>query len=167
VSELTALHQELLDYGMEDDIPLPEARESPYVALAAGIIAGPSDDGVSFEAWLTAERPVEKISFEVVSEALIDLLLLGRITIWCGPPSSNEPREVTDIDEAIGFLRDKRRYWWKTEPDGMRTYFGNVDNDLNYWARRAAEATASGDGSTAGPAAPPPILFPRPDGSAG
>jgi hypothetical protein len=103
--ELTALHIVLLDLGLEDWIPLPEAVED---ALHEGRV------GVGDSA--------------CVSNALVELLREGLIEVWSGSPSAAEPSPVSPaLAEAM--LLDLPRYTWRSKADlHERVYYVNVKN---------------------------------------
>ncbi|WP_247046623.1 hypothetical protein [Arthrobacter rhizosphaerae] len=98
----TNLRQALLDLGLEDDIPLPEAATDPEVLS-------------------------EGASVEDISTALIELLREGRIQISAGH-WSQEP-EFVDPGTAEELLRDHEQYTFKSTADlRLRVYYVNVDN---------------------------------------
>lgn len=102
---LTPLHEALLVLGLEDLIPLPEALEDSDVRAAVG--------GVP--------------AIDEVADALVDLLQLGRISVWAAD-WSEEPRRVA-VQNAVQLLHDRRRYAYENEADGLeRVYFVNVEN---------------------------------------
>lgn len=105
MTDLTQLHEVLLELGLEDQIPLPE-------------IAGTQE-----------VRDLDATcDFEDISSALVDLLRAGRIQVWSGR-WPDEPVVVSDsLAEAL--LRDVRRYSFDAEAsdDLERVYFSNVEN---------------------------------------
>lgn len=105
MTELTPIHEALLELGLEDLIPLPEIRETPEVR----------DLGEDYH------------HFEKISTALVDLLRAKRIQVWAGH-WPDEPT-VTSDEVAEAILRDERRYSFDAEADGLeRVYFTNVEN---------------------------------------
>jgi hypothetical protein len=103
---LTTLQRALLELGLEDWIPLPEAVTDPVVIEAVG-----SGD------------PVEKIS-----SALLELLALGRVEFWSGPWDADpSPVPATAVRRL---LLDRRRHSFDAEAraglDGV--YYVNVNN---------------------------------------
>lgn len=107
MTELTPLHEELLELGMEDVIPLWEIISPPEAR----------------------HRRADEPSFEEASEALIDLMEQGRIRVLSGPWHDNDPA-FADPDAAKELLRDRRRYSSAEEiaNDLDRVYFVNVEN---------------------------------------
>jgi hypothetical protein len=106
VSTLSPLHAGLLDLGLEDWIPLPEAVE-------AMTVEGLTDaaDGV-----------------EAISSALRDLLASGQIQVWAGPWQADEPSPVLD-DRAEAMLRDHDNYSYNQDTSAReRVYYVNVRN---------------------------------------
>jgi hypothetical protein len=105
MTEVTPLHEALLELGREDLIPLPEICATAEVrCLGKG------------------SQDLEKIS-----TALVDLLRAGRIQVW-GGRWPDEPTFISD-ELAETILRDERRYSLDTEADGLeRVYFSNVEN---------------------------------------
>lgn len=105
MTDLTPLHEALLELGLEDLIPLPEIRTTPEVRDLA--------EGYQF--------------FEKVSTALVDLLRADRIQVWAGHWPDEPTLVSNDVAETI--LRDERRYLFDAEADGPeRVYFTNVEN---------------------------------------
>lgn len=105
MTSLTPLHQAILEVGLEDVIPLPELLGTPEVRAA-----------------VVGEPTVEE-----VGDALVDLLRLGRVSVWCGH-WPEEPRR-TSGKEAEGLLLDSRRYTFDGETEGIeRVYFVNAEN---------------------------------------
>lgn len=105
MTDLTPLHEALLELGLEDLIPLPEIRATPEVR----------DLGEGYQ------------SFEKVYTALVDLLRAGRIQVWAGHWPDEPALVSNDVAETI--LRDERRYSFDAEADGLeRVYFTNVEN---------------------------------------
>jgi hypothetical protein len=104
--ELTALHTALLDLGLEDWIPLPEAVES-----------------TRFEGLSGADESVAKIS-----RALVDLLREDRIQVWSGPWDAEQPSPVSS-ELAELMLLDHSRYSFASEANGSeRVFYVNVQN---------------------------------------
>lgn len=103
-----ALRREILELGLEDDIPLWEIADT---CRAAGVI-GAGTAGV-----------------EALAEAGLDLSRKGEIRILVGPWAEPDPR-YADIDEAEEVLKDVRRYSSADEiAHGLeRVYYVNVDN---------------------------------------
>lgn len=105
MTEMTPLHEALLELGLEDWIPLPEIRATPEIRT---VVAGDQ-------------------ATEEISAALVDLLLEGRIQVWSGH-WPDEPKPV-DTKNAEEILRDEHRYSFEAEGEGLeRAYFVNVDN---------------------------------------
>jgi hypothetical protein len=105
MTDLSPLHEALLELGLEDLIPLPEIRATAEVR----------DLGKDYQ------------DFEKISTALVDLLRAGRIQVWGG----HWPEEPTFISDEVAetILRDERRYSFDAEADGLeRVYFSNVEN---------------------------------------
>jgi hypothetical protein len=105
VTHETRLHDVLLDLGLEDFIPLPEAVADPEVLRAIG-----------------SEPPVAAVAC-----ALVDLARKGLVQLWAG----RWPNETTRVDPktAEALLRDERSYSFDGDPDGCgRVYYVNVDN---------------------------------------
>jgi hypothetical protein len=101
------MRQAVLDLGMEDWIPLPEAVGTPEVRAAIG------DER---EAWA------------VLSDVLKALVQERRIVICRGRWDDNDPTDVpgTDVLELLGQER-----WYAFHPeeqDEERLYFVNVEN---------------------------------------
>ena len=106
MSELTPLHAALLDLGLEDWIPLPEAVEA-----------------ARFEGLVRADESVAKIS-----RALVDLLREGRIQVWSGPWAAEQPSPVSP-ELAESMLLDHTRYSFVSEANGLeRVFYVNVQN---------------------------------------
>jgi hypothetical protein len=105
MTELTPLHEALLELGLEDWIPLPE------------ICATPEIRGLSEH-----DQEVKN-----VAHALVQLLRQGRIQVWTGH-WPDEPMPVsTETAEAILF--DEGRYSFDAETAGLeRVYYANVEN---------------------------------------
>ena len=105
MSDLTPLHEALLELGLEDLIPLPEVFHTPEVRpLVEG---GPA--------------------VRLVSRALLDLLARGRIQVWSGQ-WWEDPHLASRVD-AEKLLLDERRYSFDLEQTGLeRVYFVNVAN---------------------------------------
>ena len=106
MTERSRLHEALLELGLEDWIPLPEALEAM------------KSDGL-----VTDDQAVEAIS-----RALLDLLRADLIQVWSGPWQANEPAPILD-DRAESMLRDLMSYSFETEASGRdRVYYANVQN---------------------------------------
>ena len=105
ISQLAPLHVALLELGLEDMIPLPEAVTMPEVLDC------------------TPRSEVVKN----VSTALVDLLHLGLIQIWSGHWADEPTLMSTDLTEPA--LRDECRYSFAAEANGLdRVYYVNVEN---------------------------------------
>lgn len=105
MTDLTPLHEALLELGLEDLIPLPEIRATSEVRVL----------GEEYQ------------DLEKISTALVDLLRAGRIQVWGG----HWPAEPTLVSDEVAepILRDERRYSFDAEADGLeRVYFTNVEN---------------------------------------
>ena len=99
------LQNALLDLGLEDWIPLPEAVAAPEIRAA-----------------MDATDPVEE-----VATALAELVRDGRATLYRGRWDS-EPHEL-DTNEALRLLPDRRWYSVHTDdPDEERLSYVNVLN---------------------------------------
>lgn len=105
MTDLTPLHEALLELGLEDWIALPEIAVTPELrALARG------DEAT-----------------ERVARALVELLRQGRIQVWSGHWQA-EPKLV-DLESAESMLGDSRRYGFDAEATGLeRVYYVNVEN---------------------------------------
>lgn len=103
-----ALRREVLDLGLEDDIPLWEIADT---CRAAGLIA----DG--------------PVGVEVLAEVLLDLVRKDEIRILVGRWDDPELR-YADREEAENVLADARRYSSAEEiaNELERVYYVNVDN---------------------------------------
>jgi hypothetical protein len=105
MTTFTHLQQALLELGLEDLIPLPEAFGDPDIRAAVG----------------------GELTVEDVAAALTDLSRMGRISVWAGHWPS-EPRRI-ELHEAEQLLHDPRRYSFEQEAQGLeRVYFVNVEN---------------------------------------
>lgn len=106
MTNLTPLHDALLELGLEDLIPLPEILATPEVH----------------------ELGEEYRHIEKVSAALIGLLREMRIQVWEGF-WYEEPKHISD-ELAETVLGDMRRYSFDAEAaDGLkRVYYVNVNN---------------------------------------
>jgi hypothetical protein len=102
------LERALLDLGLEDLIPLPEAVDAVEVRDAMG--GDPS--------WL------------LVAQALRALLVAGKVRVYRGRWDDDEPVALDDHD-ALALLEHRGWYSWKDE-DGQytqeRVSYVNVDN---------------------------------------
>lgn len=83
-----ALRREILDLGLEDDIPLWEVADQ---CRGTGVIAPGT------------------IGLDVLGEALINLARKGEIRIRVGPWDDPKPKGL-DVEEAEPLLLDRRRY---------------------------------------------------------
>lgn len=105
MTDLTPLHEALLELGLEDRIPLPEILETPEVRPL--VVGGAAAD--------------------LVSRALVDLLEKGRIQVWFGHWSETPSPAPRALAEEL--LLDKHRYSFGAEETGLdRVYFVNVAN---------------------------------------
>ncbi len=96
----------LLELGLEDDIPIPEAFADPEVRAAIG-----------------QEDP-----FRAVSRALQQLLREGRIRLFCGRWDEEDAAPVPD-GQGVELLADAKWYAFHTDdPEEQRMYFANIDN---------------------------------------
>ena len=105
MTDLTPLHEALLELGLEDWIPLPETLEAPEVRP---LVAGGAAVGL-------------------VSCALVDLLARDEIQVWVG----RWPEDPNPAPRALAeqLLLDERRYSFGEEEAGLdRVYFVNVAN---------------------------------------
>jgi len=102
------LRREILDVGLEDDIPLFEIAG----ACQESDLLGPGTAGI-----------------EVLARALLELTRDGAIRILVGHWTEHQPRFATP-DEAELLLMDTRRYSAaeEAEHDLDRVYYVNVDN---------------------------------------
>jgi len=104
VNALTKLQRELLQLGLEDLIPLPEAFYT-------------SDDE-------TTELTGTVDDFRV---ALSELLRLGLIQVWSGHWESDPV--LLSTEDAQGLLRVDEQYIFSSPADlRARAYFANVEN---------------------------------------
>jgi len=105
MTEMTRVQETLLELGLEDFIPLPEAlSESEALSTMRG------------------DRLVDE-----VARALVDLLRRDLIQVWSGHWQAEPTLVSREVAEAI--LLDKRRYSYDTEADGTeRVYYVNVEN---------------------------------------
>jgi hypothetical protein len=95
----------LLELGLEDWTPIPEAMTSPEVKEAAGT----------------------PVPIRVVADALRTLLSEGKLLVYRGRWDA-EPDRVP-LSEALLLLQDE--YWYTfhiDDPGEVRLYFVNVDN---------------------------------------
>jgi len=105
MTNLTPLHEALLELGLEDWIPLPEILDAPEV------------------------RPLveEGKAVGLVARALVDLLAQDRIQVWFGQWSADPSPAPRELAEEL--LLDERRYSFGAEDAGLdRVYFVNVAN---------------------------------------
>lgn len=105
-----SLRREILELGLEDDIPLWELAD---VCRAAGLI----DD-----------RPT---GVDALARVLVGLVRQGEIHVLVGAWSDPEPRQAV-LDQAERLLADQRHYSSAQEvAHGLeRVYFVNADNTL-------------------------------------
>jgi hypothetical protein len=104
--DAAAVRQELLDLGLEDSIPLPEA-----VATARS---------------LGCEHPEHD-----VREAVTELTRQGHFRWWRGPWAREDEHIEVPAHELELLLQDLRWYRFRLEePDEERLYFVNVENIL-------------------------------------
>lgn len=95
----------LLELGLKDWIPLPEAMSSPEVIAAAA-----NEDAES-----------------AIREALVVLLRSGEVAIYRGP--WNEESEPVDESVALRLLDESMWYRFRIDdPHEERLYFVNVAN---------------------------------------
>lgn len=105
MTNLTPLHEALLELGLEDWISLPEILETPEVRP---LVAGGTGVGL-------------------VSRALVELLVRGQIQVWFGHWSEDPSPAPRPLAEEL--LLDERRYSFDAEEAGLdRVYFVNVAN---------------------------------------
>ncbi|MBT0995416.1 hypothetical protein KIN34_14090 [Cellulomonas sp. DKR-3] len=105
VTDLTPLHDALLELGLEDWIPLPEILDTPEVR--------PLVEG---------EAAIHR-----VSSALVDLLAQDLIQVWFGKWSDEPSPAPRTLAEEL--LLDERRYSVSAEDADLdRAYFVNVAN---------------------------------------
>lgn len=107
MTELTPLQEALLDQGLEIETPLAEAFRDREIRAAGG--GNPT--------------------VEEVSAALLELLSLGRISVWAGHWADHDPRRV-EGEKAKQLLGDPRQYEFANEEKyGLdRVYYANVEN---------------------------------------
>jgi hypothetical protein len=102
---LPALYRALLELGLEDWIPLPEALATPEVR----------------------ETVKQGEIVHAVREALVELLLGGRIRIYRGRWDA-DPVPVS-ATQAVELLNEDRWYSFRIDDtDEERLYFVNVEN---------------------------------------
>jgi hypothetical protein len=107
VSDDVTVKNALLDPGMEDWIPVPEAVGSVEVKAALPL---------GREAWCA------------VSAALQALALEGRIRVYRGRWNDENPRELS-TSEAVAELADQRWYaFHPDDPNEERVSFVNIAN---------------------------------------
>lgn len=105
MTELTPLHEALLELGLEDWIPLPEIFATPEVR--------PHVEG--------------RAAIGLVSRALIDLLEETRIQVWFGQWWEDSRPASRALAKEL--LLDERRYAYDAEDAGLeRVYYVNVAN---------------------------------------
>jgi hypothetical protein len=105
VVDMASLESEILDLGLEDDIPLAELRSVPEVRAAAG-----------------TERPDDEIR-----DVLRKLLREGRIFVLAG--QWNEEPNVVTRSAALTLIDDPASYdWHHDNPGKRRVYYVNRDN---------------------------------------
>lgn len=101
-----ALRSALLELGLEDQIPLPEALGVEEVRAAADT-ADPVGD---------------------IGRALTSLAAEGRVVFYRGRWDDNDPPELP-ADVAAALLSDERWYRWRAnEADAERLYYINTMN---------------------------------------
>lgn len=107
MTHLTRLQEALLKQGLEVVTPLAEIMTDP------DILASTSGD----------------LTWRTVADALLGLLMLGRISVWAGHWSENDPARVSD-GRAEQLLADPRQYSYELESaNGLdRVYYANVEN---------------------------------------
>ena len=96
----------LLDLGLEDWIPLPEAVAEPEVVAAA-----------------SGAEPAQ-----AVADALVELVVEGKVLVYRGQWDSNDLEPVPS-DDALALLREP--HWFTFHVDDLveeRLYFVNVLN---------------------------------------
>jgi hypothetical protein len=99
------LRDALLDLGLEDWIPIPEAVGDPEVIAAAA-----SSD----------------VAAKVAAE-LKSLLIDGKVRLYRGP--WNGESEPVSTPEALDLLTDSKWFTYRLDdPNEVRLYFVNVDN---------------------------------------
>jgi hypothetical protein len=102
-----SLREAILELGLEDLIPLPEA------ITAVEVVGATSGDP---EVWRS------------LSEVLKDLVGEHRVQIFRGRWNDDNPATLPD-NEALEVLGEERWYAFHTEdPDEERIYFVNVEN---------------------------------------
>lgn len=105
MTEMMQLQEALLELGLEDFIPLPEAIAAPEVLAA-----------------ISSDRPVD-----AVARALVDLLRKDLVQVWTGHWRA-EPT-LASRKKAEVLLLDEQRYSFDAEVDGReRVYYVNVEN---------------------------------------
>lgn len=107
MTRLTPLQEALLEQGLEVETPLPEIMTDPE------ILASSSGD----------------LTWQMIADALLGLLMLGRISVWAGPWAENDPARASR-GRAEQLLADPRQYSYKLEDsNGLdRVYYANVEN---------------------------------------
>ena len=101
----------LLDLGLEDLIPLPEAATQPELIDAL-------DEGD--EAW------------KVLARILLELVRERRVALFKGRWDDNDPPQLTEA-EALALLPDTRWYSYRLDdPEEERVYYVNVENLLDF-----------------------------------
>jgi len=105
MTRMTRLHEALLELGLEDLIPLPEAASAPEVLAAIG-----------------GSRPPEAIA-----RALLDLLSWNLVQVWTGHWQAEPMLATREAAETL--LVDEEKYAFGAEGDrGERVYYVNVAN---------------------------------------
>jgi hypothetical protein len=97
----------VLEMGLEDWIPLPEAVATAELRQAVS---------ADRDAWVA------------VSDALKDLVLEGRVRLYRGRWDDDDPRELSE-GEALKVLGEEHWYAFHTEdPEEERVWFVNAQN---------------------------------------
>jgi len=104
--DMAAVKEAVLELGLEDWIPLPEAVASVE---------------------LRATHP-DRATWLVLAEALEALLVDERIRLYRGRWDDDDPRELSEV-EAVEVLHQKRWYSFHIDdPEEERVSFVNVEN---------------------------------------
>lgn len=105
MTEMTRVQAALLELGLEDLIPLPEAIATP------GVLAE-----------ISSAQP-----FETIAPALTDLLRKDLVQVWSGHWRADPALVSREAAEAL--LLDPQRYSYDAEAaDTERVYHVNVEN---------------------------------------